>query len=147
MRAISLWQPWASAVVLGFKKFETRGKLTHCRGPLLIHAARTRDHVMFMRRTGIKEVFENHGITETSQLPLGAIIGVVNLDGCRKVEEVKDEISALEFALGDYSDGRFAWPLSFPVRFDTPIPFKAGQFFFNVPDSLLPPLTQLATHE
>lgn len=138
MRAISLWQPWASAVVLGFKRFETRGKLTHCRGPLLIHAAQTKEHVLYMRTVGIKDVFANHGISESSQLPLGRIIGIVNLDGCQKVEEVRDEISALEFALGDYRDGRFAWPLSGPKRFAEPFAFKAGQFFFNVPDELIP---------
>jgi len=39
IKAISLWQPWASAMALGFKKNETRHWATKYRGPLLIHAA------------------------------------------------------------------------------------------------------------
>jgi hypothetical protein len=38
-RALTLWQPWASLVALGFKRIETRGWSTGYRGPLVIHAA------------------------------------------------------------------------------------------------------------
>ena len=34
MKAISLWQPWASAVALGSKRVETRSWSTSYRGPL-----------------------------------------------------------------------------------------------------------------
>jgi len=40
MKAISLWQPWASLVACGAKRFETRSWPTRYRGPLLIHAAK-----------------------------------------------------------------------------------------------------------
>uniref|UniRef100_A0A6M3J354 ASCH domain-containing protein n=1 Tax=viral metagenome TaxID=1070528 RepID=A0A6M3J354_9ZZZZ len=36
MKAISLWQPWASAMALGWKKIETRSWGTSYRGPPLI---------------------------------------------------------------------------------------------------------------
>lgn len=39
MKVITIWQPWASLIVLGHKKIETRGWATKYRGPLLIHAA------------------------------------------------------------------------------------------------------------
>ncbi len=39
VRAITLWQPWASLVALGLKRFETRSWPTNYRGKLLIHAA------------------------------------------------------------------------------------------------------------
>ena len=39
MKCLSLWQPWASLVVIGAKRFETRSWPTNYRGPLLIHAA------------------------------------------------------------------------------------------------------------
>jgi hypothetical protein len=38
MKALSLTQPWASLVVAGAKKLETRSWPTYYRGPLLIHA-------------------------------------------------------------------------------------------------------------
>jgi len=40
MKALSLWQPWASAIALGSKRIETRGWATSYRGPLAIHAAK-----------------------------------------------------------------------------------------------------------
>ncbi len=39
MKAITLWQPWASLVAIGAKTIETRSWATSYRGPLAIHAA------------------------------------------------------------------------------------------------------------
>lgn len=38
MKALSLWQPWASLVALGEKRIETREWSTRYRGELAIHA-------------------------------------------------------------------------------------------------------------
>lgn len=43
MKALSLWQPWASLLVHGKKRVETRGRALNHRGPLLIHAAKKWD--------------------------------------------------------------------------------------------------------
>src|SRR3546814_21127441 len=40
VKAISLWQPWASAIALGHKSIETRHWPTKYRGELAIHAAK-----------------------------------------------------------------------------------------------------------
>ena len=40
MKAISLWQPWATAIAVGAKRIETRHWPTKHRGPLMIHAAK-----------------------------------------------------------------------------------------------------------
>lgn len=40
MKALTLWQPWASLIALGVKTIETRGWSTNYRGPLAIHAAK-----------------------------------------------------------------------------------------------------------
>lgn len=39
MKALTLWQPWATLVALGVKTIETRSWSTSYRGPLAIHAA------------------------------------------------------------------------------------------------------------
>lgn len=39
MKALTLWQPWASLLACGAKKYETRGWETKYRGPIAIHAA------------------------------------------------------------------------------------------------------------
>ena len=38
MKAVTLYQPYASLVAIGAKKFETRSWKTSYRGPLAIHA-------------------------------------------------------------------------------------------------------------
>lgn len=40
MKALSLYQPWATPVVAGFKRLETRSWRTDYTGRLLIHAAK-----------------------------------------------------------------------------------------------------------
>ena len=39
MKAITIWQPWASLIAVGAKGFETRSWKTSYRGPIAIHAA------------------------------------------------------------------------------------------------------------
>lgn len=41
MKALTLWQPWASLIAVGAKTIETRSWSTTYRGPLAIHAAAT----------------------------------------------------------------------------------------------------------
>jgi hypothetical protein len=40
VKALTLWQPWASLVALGVKSIETRSWSTSYRGPLAIHASK-----------------------------------------------------------------------------------------------------------
>ncbi len=39
MKALTIWQPWASLLACGAKKYETRSWTTQYRGPIAIHAA------------------------------------------------------------------------------------------------------------
>lgn len=39
MKAITIWQPWASLLACGAKQYETRSWATKYRGPIAIHAA------------------------------------------------------------------------------------------------------------
>lgn len=41
MKALTLWQPWATLIAIGAKTIETRSWSTNHRGPLAIHAAKT----------------------------------------------------------------------------------------------------------
>lgn len=40
-KALTLWQPWASAIAFAGKDIENRPGRTHYRGPLAIHAGKT----------------------------------------------------------------------------------------------------------
>jgi activating signal cointegrator 1 len=131
MRAISLWQPWASAVALGVKRVETRHWSTNYTGPLVIHAAKrwTRSEREFA------EIEHTLGRLP-SRLPLGALVATCALIGCRRTEDVSHQLGSIERMYGDYYPGRFAWFLSDIKPFAEPIPWKGAQGFFNVPDDV-----------
>lgn len=126
-KALTLTQPCATLVVLGEKLWETRSWRTKYRGPLAIHAAKTYPR-------SAKRLAENNpyyvttlGKYPITWLPLGAIIGTVELVEIERVEAVVGVvIGHKEEAFGDYSPGRWAWQLANPVVFDEPIPWRGA---------------------
>jgi len=133
MKAISLWQPWASAIPIGHKRIETRGWSTNYRGLLAIHAA----------KRWTKEQREFAAVERAlgrlpQRLPLGAIIAVVTVEECLPTWQLRDRVHPIEKLYGDYGDGRFGWLLKNIVALPEPIPFAGAQGFFNVPDELFP---------
>lgn len=121
MKGFTVYQPCASFIITGAKKIETRPRKTNIRGTVFIHAGKK---------------FINDGwnpilLYENAPYVKGAIIGTVDIVDCIRVEELRHKISATELALGDYTDGRFGWILENPVRFDTPIPIRGQQGWWN----------------
>ncbi len=116
MKGLSLTQPWASLVARGVKRVETRSWSTHYRGPLAIYAAKSfpPDCQAFAERCAIL------GLTPCA-LPLGAIVAIATLAGCRNTEDVRHQLSPLEHHLGDYADGRYAWFLTDIHVLESPI--------------------------
>jgi hypothetical protein len=133
MRAISLWQPWATAIALGTKRIETRGWSTDYRGPLLIHAAKRWE----AEQREFAAVEQNLARLPL-RIPLGAIVAAARLVDVKPTEELIGDIGALERLYGDYSPGRFGWVLEEVRAFVEPIPFRGSQGFFMVPDRLVP---------
>lgn len=132
MRCISLWQPWASAIFLGYKTIETRSWETKYRGELLIHAAKT--FPASARRFAEVELAVGRGL---ERFPLGAILGVVELESIGATEDQDYFISALERRYGDFSWGRFGWQLTNIRPFKEPIGYSGRQGIFTVPDSVV----------
>ena len=152
MKVIRILQPWASLVVLGHKKIETRSWNTKYRGELLIHASARKIKVS----EGTYQLWGHLSkvISEDDylKLPYGAIIGKVNLvdvvtteelgyteefsDGFSTKWSIQEEINPQEKYFGDYSPNRFGWLLSDPVLFDKPIPAKGQLGIWNWEDKL-----------
>lgn len=125
MLALTLYQPWASACVLGLKLYETRSWTTNHRGPLAIHAAAQTpraiirdmgplyyqlvDEVRNARRT------DESGSLRLIEMPTSGIVGVVGIEGCERTEDAIAHIPISELRWGDYSRGRFAWKLLHPI--------------------------------
>lgn len=92
-RALSLWQPWASAVAEGVKTVETRGWQTSYRGPLLICSALRvlprrefdvlPDEVRAFARDRLWPVTQD-GV---DRMPFGSVLAVVDLTNCLRVTD------------------------------------------------------------
>ena len=133
MRAISMWQPWASLFVAGPKLHETRTWETLHRGWLLVHAAK--------RQPTVAEIKAFDTALEGAMLrgmPRGALIGAVYIEWCRRCDdELRSSLSRADALCGDFSNGRFAWRRSDTRAFANPIPYVGRQRFFEVPTSVL----------
>jgi hypothetical protein len=116
VKALSLTQPWASLVIAGAKRIETRSWRTEYRGLLAIHASKRLppDVAWVAREFGIPE-------SDIQALPRGAVLGTVELVDVRRAEDVMAQLSQLEKELGDYSPGRWAWLLKSPIVYGRPI--------------------------
>ena len=119
MKAFTVYQPYAFAIVTWLKHYETRKKRTSIRGRVAVHAAKGTPRFVTMAL--------DMALPEHMTLHYGAVIGTVEIVDCVRVEEIRDSLTERERALGDYSPGRFAWVLQNPEMFDTPIPARGNQ--------------------
>jgi activating signal cointegrator 1 len=142
MKCISVPQPWATPVMIGAKTLETRrGTMTY-RGKLGIHALKRyeRDQQLLVVQEPYRSVLLAAGYSPVKPLPLGAIIGTVELVDVIATKRIWCEhgllwnglpadayvISQQEWKFGDFSPGRFAWKLASPESYAMPIPVQGG---------------------
>ena len=132
MYALTIWQPWAELIIMGYKGFETRGwKPYYSAQRIAIHAAKYKrlPHEIYMeiaeaigippkQYNGIWLYYMEHGIPEDK---FGAVIGTAALGKVLKTSEAIKVVSDREAALGDYSPRRYAWELMDVQRFKKPI--------------------------
>ena len=143
MKAVSLTQPWATLVAIGAKKLETRSWPTYHRGPLLIHAAKgfPRHARAICHTDPFSETLQRAGYKHASELPTGAIIGIVTLVGCSSTAKALKGIDPVEHAFGDYGPGRFAWQLTEALQLVQPMACKGALGLWKVPDEIADSLT------
>lgn len=111
MRAITLWQPYASLLAAGIKRHETRSWSTKYRGPLIIHAAARKMDADGRALTW--RYFPDGRLAGTdfvTDLPLSTVVAVCQLTDVVRAEDAAP--TATDLSCGDYAPGRFAWVLS-----------------------------------
>lgn len=127
-RAISLWQPWASAVALGLKSVETRGWATAYKGPLVVCASKRKPTLAEFG--GSPESYA----AAMASAPFGAAVCVVWMAGCQPVESVVRAawFSESEREWGDYTAGagRYGFVFSERLRLAQPTPVTGRQGLF-----------------
>ncbi len=137
MKALTLWQPWASFAILGLMRFETRSWGTDYRGVLAIHAAHSepagvRERWLLERELRALLVREMRQYVKFfpkgrdpvavvyDALPRGVVLGTVQLTSVVKADTRR--VKPPESLLGDFSKGRWAWCLRLPQPFAKGIP-------------------------
>lgn len=139
MKALTVNQPYADAIVEGIKKYETRSRRTNIRGRVAIHAGKKKLKAPALFRRLWELLGGNPGRYRGSWLyylengvpsqRFGAVIGTVEIVDCVPVEEIVEKLNETERLLGDYSPGRFAWVLKNQRRLERPI-MARGQLGF-----------------
>lgn len=141
MNCLSLWQPWASLVIIGAKRFETRFWATNYRGPLAVHAAKKWD--LTLARLCVSSPFAEAlarlvrpGAAARDFLPFGAVIGTVELVDVVRIDTTTTP-AGWEREFGDYTPGRYRWELSNPRAFAKPVPYRGAQGLFHVDQTVI----------
>lgn len=145
MKALTLWQPWATLVAKGSKQFETRSWGTSYRGPLAIHAAKALPKSWaFMRDDHFGEALDHvcgvneMGVPDIAKLPTGAVLAVAMLVDVVRISGVPYDpvpgygIGDSEMAFGDYTPGRYAWVMDEVYELPVPVEASGRQRLWNL---------------
>lgn len=100
MKVLSVQNPWAWAIVHGPKRIENRSWATIYKGPLLIHASKSR------ARLGDY----GEGEPDADAMVYGAIIGRVTLVLCCELENLP-----IKYRDDRFAKGLWCWVLADPV--------------------------------
>lgn len=142
MKALTLWQPWASLVALGEKKVETRCWSTKYRGELAIHAA-ARIPPAWLGASRFSQTFRQElgDVMLTGSelkldsmvqaLPRGAVLCIVRLADIQSTDEAAGFLSERELIFGNYEPGRYAWFFELVEKLERPMPAKGNRLLWN----------------
>jgi hypothetical protein len=163
MKAITIWQPWASLIMVGAKPYEFRPKsfLRYVGAPaigerVVIHAG-TRpvkpseiedllarlddaDHTTGLIPAIARQVLDRcRAAAKYQALPLGCGLGTARLGKPRNAGALfGGAVADSDRAAIDESAYNWAWPLADIHPFEAPIPTRGAQGFWRWPDGASP---------
>ena len=140
MLGISVWQPWASLIAVGAKRYETRGwpapasligkRLAICSSKTaegLLASAQDQEFWRLCVRRCVRQ-----------PVPMGAVVAVVTVADCiSTAAPAARRVGKRERLVGDWSEGRWAWKLEDVRLLTAPIPVLGSQRFFYLPTRVL----------
>lgn len=146
MKAISIHQPWAHAILHLGKCVENRTWPTRHRGPLLIHASKSRASYDAQAERDWKRLYGVE-LPPWEGLVTGALVGVVELVACLPLATWKAwrangcDVATHDAAmLSPWACGPWCWVLAEPRVLDKPVPWKGQQNLFEVETEKMPGL-------
>src|SRR5262245_21130505 len=120
MRCLTVLEPWASGIVFGTKRIENRTWRTRYRGPLLIHAGRSRRYLDGTLPEDWQRLVP--GLRSFDELRFGYVIGVVELIDCVAGAAVAGQL---------WAEGPWCWLLG-SVQPIEPFVWTGQQRLFDV---------------
>lgn len=130
MNALTVWQPYASLIVIGAKIYETRSWPTSHRGETAIHAAKKPTLEVYRDLPDkVKSAIKGSVCPiKPEDLPTGVIVGTGKLVECHKIDRAFiSRLSERENLLGDFTPGRYAWEFACVIPFENPVPVRGAQ--------------------
>lgn len=131
MRALTLWQPWASLCAAGVKEHETRSWPAPRRAVgerLAIHAAAKTASSVESEITPDLDVLcrSLFGSDWRRSLPRSQVLCTATLHEAVPTESIADLVTDADRTSGIWTPGRWAWPLTDLETF-APIPARGAQ--------------------
>lgn len=132
MKALTICQPYPELILCGEKPVENRKWPTRYRGPLVLHAGKSRAWL---------DMGEEMRMAELGRpLVFGALVGVADLVDCLRVEDIEAGLHDQKYPqlIGRaHCGGPFCWVLTNPRRLPVPIPWRGSLGLFQLPDEAL----------
>lgn len=133
VQALTICQPYAHLIVIGEKRVENREWPTRYRGPLLIHAGKS--------RTWLEGATDGELREEFGEMPaFGAVVGRATLADCLHIDAIQRGEYDHQYPWlreHEHTNGTWCWILDAVSRFATPVPWKGAQGLFRVPEAAI----------
>ena len=136
MKALTICQPYPHLIcVTREKRVENRNWPTRYRGPLLIHAGKSRDwlDIEYLRDEEIDYTYD----IKLADMAFGAVIGAATLHDCLHIDAIRrgDYDAQMPWLKShEHAEGPWCWVLTNRVLFPQPVPYKGQQGLFDIPD-------------
>ena len=144
MKAITLYQPWATLIADGVKTLETRSwrpYQTLIGERIAIHAGKRSTADYFLDGPTRETMRRNHGVNWSREIPFSAVVCTARLAWAGQVRSFENEdhvwVGCNPESLikidpyGDFSIGRWLWFLEHIRPLNPPVPARGSQGLWN----------------
>jgi hypothetical protein len=122
-KCLTICQPWAWAIMAGHKRCENREWNTKYRGPLGIHAGKSKAWI----EAG-EEFILSQGFLVPPDLPYGFLLGYVDL-----IDVVRPAVARDKYHCGEWASGPWCFILANPRPLENPIALRGQMGLFSAP--------------
>ena len=140
MKALSIWQPWASLLAAGVKSYETRrwSPPADCyRTRIALHAGQSMVGMQLMDENPTFGALVDRLLGVDNPYQFGRIVAVASIAFVIDTDgTVGREVLPQEKLLGDWSPGRYAWRITEAIALPRPVRCRGRQKLWRLPDGV-----------